>query len=221
MRHSLNEIEVTLRTAGRAVGLPLGLARELARAGAWLAAAGLPPLDLPLAALRGLDQGRSTEGCESRSGHPASVCFAAPAACDLLAAGEEGPVIVDAVDLPSLAVAYAACASRRYGTAYRLAWETSQGQAVEAIAAEGAVHVAAPLLLSPHASRLVVTINAEPCPIGHLWGGPGCVEFAAAAGVEVSDTAWEELSALAARMLVPSSEHSRARGAGAGLIDTD
>lgn len=39
--------------------------------------------------------------------------------------------------------------------------------------------------------------------------------------VEVDDTAWRRLAGHAAQSLVPNDEHSRAKGAGAGLNDTD
>ncbi len=222
---SLNEVEVTMRKAGGGAGLPPGVAAELGRAAAWLAAAGLSPLDLPLAALRALDIGEASALAEDAGGRPASVCFAGLSALDLLAAGGEDAAAETApLDVPALMVAYAACASETVGLSCRIRWTHAGEAPVEAWVASGRARGlpegwAVPR--GPAAVALVRTGEAMGGEMRDALGDPAARRAVLDAGVTVSDTLWREAGRLAARILVPATEASRARGAGAGLIDTD
>ena len=218
MRLSLNEVEVTARKAALGAGLPLGLAEEAGAIAYWLAAAGfavapliaraLGELALPSLAMEEAPGGWRLVGQPS----PLSAIVAAPSACDLvIAAAKQGrrARVRAAVDLPAIALAACAVASGRAHLSLTLAigaepWPGPRGLDARDIARLAALR------------EREVTIAP---------GQPETTPFSAIApahdGVEVDPAEWAAVQALADRMLVPATRHSRERGAGAGLIDTD
>jgi hypothetical protein len=208
MRLSLNEIEVTARKAALGAGLPLGLAEDTGMAAAWLAAAGFPVAELMRSALettgpRALRL-QEAEGGWRLAGEasPLPALVAGPSASDLavvLAKEGCGGRLRLRVDVPAIAFAHSALASAR--AKLSLAFSTADSLAEADIARLSLLR------------DCEVTIEAG--------GGRGAQVGPAHDGIMVEPTAWAAVQALANRMLVPATRHSRERGAGAGLIDTD
>jgi hypothetical protein len=222
MRLSLNEIEVTVRKAALGAGLPLGLAEEAGAACVWLAAAGLPVAELARAAL---DGAASTELRLVRSpgmtrllahGGALSTLAAAPSACDLVVSDAQAPpaVLRMVLDVPALALGQAAVATQRSGlslclTAGGVAWGFAAG-----LAPAG----------RPEMNRLATLRSCQVTLSRAADAGQPMLSPPAAtahSGVEVDAAQWRVVQALADRMLVSATRHSREHGAGAGLIDTD
>lgn len=207
MRHSLNEIEVTLRKAGVGAGISVGLSEEVGRAAGWLAARQLDGASAGLLAVRGglsacdLTQGEGD--CATFNG--ASVAVAGPSAFDVLAAGA-AQVRLTGMDSPLLLVGLAGVAATDRDQSFELHFANGQ---VIGVSPEGASG------LEPGAlgSDVTVRISASAKPADTV--PPN------AKGIEVSDTDWQEISALAAKTYVPESDASRDQGAGAGSIDND
>lgn len=221
MRLSLNEIEVTARKAALGAGLPLGLAEE-AGAAAYLLAAGRVPV---AGILRTALEGPVTARLELRPGdgiwhltseaNPLPTLVAAPSACDLvIAAARQGsPIRLRAVmDLPILALAQAVLASERANLPVTVEiggelWLADSKRGIPGDIARLSQLRAAELLFHCLGPAQPV-VSAPPVPAAHE-----------GASVDAGD--WARIQALADRMLVPATRHSRERGAGAGLIDTD
>jgi hypothetical protein len=208
---SLNEIETTLRKAALGAGWPLGLAEEVGRAAAWLCGFGI---DGVAAALPALAAGPSLAEA-ARAGAlwrfpGARAAAAGPSALDLLrAAGEGASAALEGVDAPLLLLGLAGVAAADAGGGFALDVEGRDsargwarvGARTLALAGEApapGAAVALRRLAAAPAGRAPSTTRAAPDP-----------------------TLWAQAAALADRLLVPASETSRARGAGAGLIDDD
>ncbi len=209
MRHSLNEIEVTLRKATVGSGIPVGLGEDIGRAAAWLSARGL---DGAAAGLTAIQSG--TEPClgtVSANGdvsfENARIAFCGPSAVDFLIAGGKGVTVrLGGVDAPLLMIGFAGVAARLYGVDIKV--ESGSGKAVY-LTPEGALGTPEGDL----SSDLVLSLESSDQP-----GGAGA---ASAAGIDVDAAVWNQIAALAQKTYVPESEASRLQGAGAGLTDND
>lgn len=204
---SLNEIEATLRKVGLGTGWPFGLAEETGRAAAWLAARGFDGVGAALAALRCDPAPAMAERTGEGWTIPrARAAAAGPSAFDLLATDAEGArMLLRQSDQPLLLVGLAAVAAEAYGGGYDLVFSGGGRAEVSADAAVLSGPIPGP------GADVVATRGAGPCAT--VAASPG--------GVEVEDRLWRRALAMAARSYVPSSDSSRARGAGAGLIDND
>lgn len=191
MRVSRNELEMTARRAGLGVGLPFGLAEELGRAAAER------PGDL-VHVVDALDRdivSPRLDPAAGPGGDPGIGHLAISAPCSVLATG---PSIVDLLIAGTGSIRLQGLDVPELLPAYlgRLSREGG-GVAEVAVGDDGAITVR----ISATEGR-----STSPAPTGE---------------VEVEDSAWRRLSDHAARSLVPNDEHSRAKGAGAGLNDTD
>ncbi|HXV26116.1 MAG TPA: DUF3726 domain-containing protein [Alphaproteobacteria bacterium] len=232
MTLSLNEIEVTVRKAALGSGLPLGLAEEAGAVAAWLAAVGFPVEDLMVSALEHSNDEAlllSRAGAIYRlttNGGACAALRAAPSACDLVvAAARSGkPIAVEAaMDVPALAVAQAAVAARESGVEIAV-WigETLVARLVgESAILFGDMTELAALRSLPVRIRIAQDRDRLE---SRKFARPDLIaarDLALKDGVRMEPSSWERIRSLAARTLVPATMHSRERGAGAGLIDTD
>ncbi len=248
MTCSLNEVERICQKAAEGAHAPAGLDTEAAHAATWLVARGLPALadlahDLTrfpdLAAACRFERGSFGDGTLDAVDKAGAVV--APLLIDLLVAraaadGGPGTLRVDRLSAPlfllppavryaedgwhvrlSLAAGPARAALRAAGGAAVISggttdiaglFETGRRWTLEALCAR------APELLEAGAEpRLTVLRDAE--------------RLAAAAaqsladGVSPDPEAWDRLSVLATKVLVPASEQSRLMGAGARASDNE
>lgn len=248
MRRSLNEVERTCQKAAEGAGAPAGLDVDAGRGAAWLAARGLPVLaelahDLTsfadLAAACRFD--RECAHAATLQADDKAGAVVAPLLIDLLvarAASEEAPaaLAVGGLTAPLFLLPPAA----RYGAegwcfqlslasdARRAALHVADGGRAE-ILAHADCDVAALFaggrawtleaacaparLATGDAPSLGVLRNAE-----HL---AAAAEKSLAEGVSPDPEAWERLNRLATKVLVPASEQSRRRGAGARVSDNE
>lgn len=191
MRVSRNEIEMTARRAGLGAGLAFGLAEELGRAAAER------PGDL-VHVVDALDRDIVTPQLDQGAG-PATgpefgpVILSGP--CSVLATG---PSIVDLLIAGDGPIRLQGLDVPDLLPAYLDRLSRERGRVAEvAVGDDGVITVRPSATTRP---------STSPAPTGE---------------VDVDDTAWRRLSDHAARSLVPNDEHSRAKGAGAGLNDTD
>lgn len=212
MRVSVNEIELALKRAAAGAGWPWGLAEDIGRAAAWAATHGLT--QAVAEALDAIDAGyappeaRREGGSWGLSGNIAAV---APSAVDLALAEEAGAEVrLARLGAPALVAGFAGLAAREQGAAFRL--EGAAGDAL--LPGPGGLEVEGGLPAPSEPARLVRLAGVStPAPAGRQDKAP--------AGVVLGDTLWQRLLDAAARLLVPATEASRLRGAGAGLTDND
>ena len=209
---SLNEIDIMLKKASKGVGLPVGLAEDIGRAGAWLSARGHDGVRAVLTAIQG---GISLplpllplndRGIVVFKGARIAVC--GPSVIDILAGhGSADEVRLINVDSPLLIIGLAGVASQSYGLEMTIDFGNGSKASVSAgnLVLSGSMPAAG--------TDLLITCRkfGYTTPKGKLEGR----------GVVVDEEVWREVEALAARTYVPSSEASRARGAGAGMVDND
>ncbi len=214
MRVSLNEIETTVRKATVGAGWPWGAAEDAGRAAAWLAARGLEGATAAREALReGPAPVRLAPIGDGRWRCPrARILAEGIAALDLLLAGDALRVELGGADAPLLLLGLAGVMAGACGAELAL---LSGGRPVARVCG-ATLHLGG---TPPGAwSRVELRAGAaEP---------EGAVEHRAPlqpgdAGWPVDAQTWAALATLAARCLVPASEISRLRGAGAGLVDDD
>ena len=202
--HSLNELEVSARKAASALGWPFGLAEEFGRATIWSAVhlPGAIPSLLDLAEL-----GYGPANC-NRTGRTAtfksSGAASAIAAFDLLAAGVCNRVIFRSACRPKGLLGFGGSASNAFGTAFTV--ECGRDRAT---VSGDLCHLTGPL---PRNCQLSIEVAAS--VDGSRLRPPKD-------GVAVDAAVWRRLETLAARFLVPATEMSRRKGAGAGIVDTD
>lgn len=228
---SLNEIEVSVRKAAIGAGLPYGIANETGRAAEWLATAGLPALAICAEALEATAEKKTAVGSGTDTGagwtlapgsdKPLCPCHAGVVAADLLNAGSTTIRLVS-VGSPVLVVALLAAVAQAPSVSVAL------GNGAE----EARVLVAAPtvsLLAGPDLvawtgpADLTIELSDPDATVSALrvYADPAARETAFASGVPHEPEASDIIARLVARTLVPASEASRERGAGAGRIDSD
>jgi hypothetical protein len=217
MTFSLNEIDVMGKRAARGAGLDWGIAEEAGKAARWLTAHGLPGPEL-LAELLTRNEGKdydelapvSVDGVwQAKSG---SLCplIAGAALSDRAAEVAAGRVFeFGPISYPLLLAPYAACSARSRGAAITLSWagviltiSPEDGLAVEGDLAAVTTRTADGVRCGPAAKQTETPPAGEP-------------------GRAVDAEAWSRLNAFAHRTFAPSTEASRALGAGAGLVDND
>lgn len=208
MRRSLFEIEALTRKAVVGAGFDHGLAEDTGKAAVWLAVRGH---DCAAAVLHALDRRKSGPVRLEYDGdtpvfRDCHTVACGPSALDLFIAGECGTSLrLKALDAPLLLAGLAGVAAGRHGGAFRMDFAGTASWQITGDA----------LTMSderPGANRDVVLSR-------HAQGQPAPGLPTRGAGVDADG--WRKIEALAARMLVPESALSRARGAGAGAIDND
>jgi hypothetical protein len=213
---SLNEIDALVRKAARGAGLSWGLAEEAGRCARKLAGGELACLPLVTETLEAQRGGRLArrivkEGQAWRAADklPFDPLILGPSLADHAFLLKEGPLAVEGpIAAPFLLLPFLSAAASRFGTAVRIS--TDRGEFV--LAPDTAV-VASPNALARPARRLRLSLAPDtaggtrrPAPVHPVYLPPALKD---------------RLEALAAVTYVPSSERSRATGAGAGLNDND
>ncbi len=212
MRLTLNEVQLLALRAARGCRLHEGLCEDLARAAAWLCAAGLDGVGAGLAAMQA-PGARQPAACGEHHGQwvfeAASAAVAGPSAIDLSIADCGRRVLLTRVDAPLLLLGHAGVAAHDYHCTLRLGDDRGQS----ALVADGALAWDDPR--SPG-------LSAERVHIEHAGADETPQRIAARVhGVEVDDADVAAIRVLAARVCVPASAASRTHGAGAGLVDSD
>lgn len=248
MKRSLNEVERICQKAAEGAGAPAGLDTEAANGAAWLVARGLPALaelaeDLTrfpnLAAACRFERGGLGAGTLDAVDKAGAVV--APLLVDLLVAraaadGGPGALRVDGLSAPLFLLPPAA----RYGEdgwQVRLSLAAGSARAELRAAGEGTVVLgsaadiaelfetgrrwtleaacarAPERLESGEEPRLTVLRDAERLA--------AAAARSLAEGVSPDPAAWDRLSVLATKVLVPASEQSRLMGAGARASDNE
>ncbi len=212
---SLNEVETLARKAACGAGVAVGVAEDFGSAVRVLSASRLDGPALAARALAALGDGRSAPPSAERKSTawrmvPAdpeaglSACLAGPATADLALAFSED-IVLFALDVPEIVAGYLAAA----GDGRCRALASEDGPAV--VAVDGAV-----FLVAGEGPLAAGTFTCRPFT-GAL---PGRLAVPTD-GVPVEAKVHAALDGLAARLLVPATDLSRERGAGAGLIDGD
>lgn len=213
---SLNEIETLARKAAAGAGLPVGVADDFGAAVRALAEAGAPAERLAAKALGSLDAGAvrpapRRDGAVWRlapsSDAALSAAASAPTAADLACAfcsDPDGGVVLEAVDVPEIVIGALAASGGDFTVEYG-------GRQLRVSGGEIGPLSGAPGADTPVAMAIRSGAGA----------GDGLRRTVPTEGVPADRTAWEALERYAARCLVPESEGSRLRGAGAGLLDAD
>ncbi|MGI9411651.1 MAG: DUF3726 domain-containing protein [Hyphomicrobiaceae bacterium] len=207
MQCSDNELEMTLRKAVLGAGYKFGTAVDVARAGVWLSRRGFDGIEAILAALQSEPAAVKLERVNGDAVIPAAKAIAAgPAAVDLAIASDAATrVRLDDVDSPNLVLGLAGVAAGDFsrwftfdcdGTSIEIDFNTTSLQTVPSDCSQMTLAVG---------GTKVSQVETSHSPEALL----------------VDDENWSTIERLAARTYVPASEASRARGAGAGLVDTD
>ncbi|WP_018697848.1 DUF3726 domain-containing protein [Amorphus coralli] len=229
---SFNEIEVSVRKAGIGAGLPYGIANEVGRAAEWLAIAGLPALATCGSALEASLEGRTALGRGTDTGAgwtlappagiPLCACHAGVVAADLLNAGST-TVRLTSVASPVLVVALLATISEAPAVSVLLG-DTHEGAPSVLVTAPTVSLLSGIELLDwTGPADLLIELGSvapRPAPL-RVYADRTARDTAFADGAPVEPEAAEVIARLMARTLVPASEESRQRGAGAGRIDSD
>ena len=241
MRQSLSELYSTVRKAAVGRGAPHGIAEDLADAVCWLDSLSFDgvscavdclahwPSDMPVVRLLRDENGLVLETAKPDTA--ASALFAGPALGDLLQTGavpDAGFIV--SVDVPLLVLAGVAQTCVRLK---RRAWLMIhlQDQAVIADCNQETCQI---ITVAQQ-----ITITAQQATEVTLWPSQpdqssGTIEYlinqeefsrrrnrALTKGLEVCEGSLKQLEAWAALTLVPESDRSREKGAGAGLLDND
>lgn len=231
---SLNELGFLITRAAVGVGAPFGIAEDFAHAVKWVARFGIDPVRAAVSSLQNLDvhpeQGRirlreNDDDLEFVGQNGLSALYAGPALADFFTLEQYrgSRLIARDVDHPLLVVAGLAAAQTSDcvvdwpGIRIYLA---ADGPMLEAIDEKSIVDVGpADIIVSSVESSISVDWT-----VGYRMKRTTLEDTAQQViqnGVHVDAEAWATLTSLFRRCLVPSSEASRATGAGAGLVDTD
>ncbi len=205
IRRSLNEIRMTVQKAAVGAGLPAGIAEDVGRAAAWLSARGLDGAGAALAGIRATSSGTHDAGAADQCARAVSEGIAALDQVALSA--PDATVKLSGLDAPALFLGLAANAAADYG----LCFEIGFGNGGVVLCSPGGTRM--PEGMSD--SGCNITITAKPDSLCDNDPSP------TTDGVVVGESLWAEVSTLAARTYVPSTEASRLAGAGAGLTDND
>lgn len=245
MRKTLNEVYRLSQKATEGAGAPAGLDLEAAQNTVWLLARGLPALTGltaalemdPIQACRFDDDALARERLDATGKAGALI---APTLVDLLVARADGGQAWLAVTALS-APLYLLPAAARYvgdGCCFRFELNSSRGVGFvltvdqDGASILGSVGADISGLTDDTGFDLVAsyapgTDNAWPAPAPHFTVLASSDTLAKAEarslaeGVEIESGLWQRLQTFAARVLVPASEASRQRGAGAAASDNE
>lgn len=230
MRLALNEVWNTALKAARAAGVGNGIAEDVADAAAWLcrhgedglaatAAALGDPLPVGTAAQSGV-AGSGTQvqvGPEQDDREPdivntwtfadARVALAGPSALDLLNAGLCDRVRFESLDAPWLLLGLAGAEASRRGCAFCIGWHDGTACTVTPVG----VVLGAPPVAKPSPDSQTAPAHPSATLSRSEWRTPHD-----GLDLDIEDHSVADANTLARGVLVPSSEASRARGAGDG-----
>jgi Protein of unknown function (DUF3726) len=204
---SLNEVEALATKAARGAGLSWGLCEDAGKATRWLAACGVdwsPSLIVLLSM-----HGRLRGPLDNHAERALSPLLAGTYIADL----QISDTSLQAVAYPLWLLPFAGRIAAEGGTAVRVSW----GWLSITVWPNGG-DVAGPQteLAAPYASQVVIsTVRPGQAAPGQVVALPRQLR----SSVRTAD--WHALEALGARTYVPASAQSRAKGAGAGLVDND
>ena len=197
-----------LKKAAIGIGLPVGLAEDASQAGAWLIGQDQDGVGAVLMAIK---EGFYNPIEKMRDGHTqifleARVALCGPSSVDLLA----GDASVDEIrlcniDSPFLLIGQAGVASQDFGIELTLRF--SDG-VTASISDQGISLCGSP---PKEGTDVFMTCRQSNQTTG--------IANTRTNDIEIGMEAWRAIEALAAKTYVTSSEISRAKGAGAGLID--
>ena len=214
-KHTLAEIESSLRKAARAVGLDWGIAEEAGKAARWLAAFDLPGAEITLAHLQQLD------GKVYQHYKPTNLDEIWQAEGDYLCPIITGAALADRSEQmlsgrqfrlaqtawPLLLAATIGQAARYHRTAFTTSWARVTVSCYEnGIRIEGNLDDL--LLASAESVKCTQSIHSNPQSLPSTMA------------CEIDNKVWEDIDKLAFMTYAPATEESRA-GAGAGLTDND
>ena len=199
-----------LKKAAIGTGLPVGLAEDASQAGAWLIGQDQDGVGaVPMA----IKEGFNNSIANMRDGHTqifleARVALCGPSSVDLLA----GDTSVDEIrlcniDSPFLLIGQAGIGSQDFGIELTLRF--SDGAAAS-ISEQG-------LSLCGSPPKEGTDVFMTCCQSNQTTG----IANIRTDDIEIDLETWRTIEALAAKTYVPSSDLSRAKGAGAGLIDNN
>lgn len=214
---SLNEIDALVRKAARGAGLSWGLAEEAGKCARVLASAG--PAYLPLVAdvleaqRDGLLSHRlRADGTIWRAADRLSInpLVLGPSLADHAFLLEEGLLDIEGpLGAPALLLPFVATVARRLGAAIRVSTDRGELVVSGSTVAEALPHALAGQVHRLRLAREKTMADDPPQPSTLI------------RAVSLPQGLKERFEALAALTYVPSSERSRATGAGAGLNDND
>lgn len=242
MRISQNEIYRMGQRALEGAGAPYGLDREGARATAWLEARGLPGLAILAASLPAMGgafaplpppRQRGSAGELDLAERPCLAWAGAVLDCFTLLVPDAGADLLVRRARWPLSLLPALVPMARRGRGLRLSWEGQGGGFICSVGPTGACRIAGTRLPGGLRQALLSPdpVDAAIRDARSAVRGPDrdpaarVIDDAAldaalgrslAEGVEVEDALWNTITTAAARVLVPASEESRARGAGGG-----
>ncbi len=242
MSLSLNETHKLVKDAARGSGLSWGEADELARAAVWLEVAGQHGLinacravDEHLNALASTVEFSSADGtiilspCYGTGDGRIGALAAGLAARDLLSpARGENVITIKSVFLPILAVGLIAPVDPAPNNQHTITVSTTDGNTATFVRThhDVRVHNTPQHKKSPHAlvdmtiTSTVLDIS-KPRTAGEIIWSETIHQTALENGLSPDITAVNPLRALAHNCLVPATEESRLKGAGAGTVDRD
>ena len=239
---SFNEIMFYFTRAATGGGVPYGLAEDFGSAAKWIAASGLDPARITVNALKELESEQSclkafeTESKKeirltTESGKKLSAILAGAAVCDIILGQTQNPknlqkIVAENVDCPFLI-----CAA--IGAANLEGWEISWSAEYDApcsvlICEDGSWHSSwkgskIPELIDAVDVKIIFVENIEDyylkCDTKYFNSGNNKKKLLET-GIPVYDS-WPMIYSYFKRCLIPSTEESRKKGAGAGLLDID
>ncbi len=214
MRTSQRELRGLATSAALGMGYPHGLAEELARAVVWLTVGNVDGLGALLAVGPVASIHLDNRSGASRGGF--QVGLQGPGMLDLLIAEPDAGLELAELDSTWLFVGLCGVASQRHGVTIEL----RSGSSALRVGAD------TPDLASGSARALVDNADGPlhvTCrPIDSALSGDGpAAPGSQVARLSVDDERWRAAEELAAKTYVPTSEHSRHHGAGAGVTDND
>jgi hypothetical protein len=209
LRRSLNEIAGELKKAARGAGYPVGIAEDVASAGAALVACGQDGVGAVLAALE-IGDGAGNAPTLTTAGGFGTIRAAShgPSVMDVLVAMPQPAVLeVGLVDQPVFMAGLAVNAAVNNGLSITIEFSGS----CRVLAKQGNFQITGDMISQP--CGLVLrsqiaepqTSPAEPQENGY----------------QVNENAWQAIKLLSAKTCVPASEASRIHGAGAQINDND
>ena len=215
--YSLNELTSLIRKAALGVGLPEANADDLAAAGLWLAACGLPSCSILARALSGSFDCPIEFKQDKHEGRIANarVALAGPCAIELMRAKPtDFELVLEDLDEPSVLLGLAGASALRDGACWRLDMLEAQWT-ISSNTSEDDLRRAMPcgtgtVTLARYRSSVEPTYKQPRRDLPPRYD-PSLL----------GDDGWEALQRLARQTLVPATELSRTKGAGAGLIDND
>ena len=239
---SFNEIFFYFTRAAKGGGVPFGLAEDFGRAATWIAASGFDPALITSNALKELDCGRSclrTKITEEKkgilltadSGKKLSAILAGAAVCDLITAQPEIPknmqsIIAEKVDCPLLVCAALGAANF---DGWEISWFATDNTICSVLICEEGSWKS-----SWNGSKIPEVVDGVDVKIifvkkleGYYGKWEGSTFYTGKIKKKLLETgvpvygSWQVIYSFFKRCLVPSTEESRKKGAGAGLVDTD